>query len=360
MSFPTQVAAFVRASGATSTGIRNVATQLDTVGHVENRVPVTINSDERDNSWVCSPYTAYCRYTVEELQRFGGRVLTAPLTALCHGLGAYLRRARIDQAVAINNWVLSTNLYPRLDPFALREWIEEAKQRWPNHAIWFRSLNPRYTGEWLKALRATGCRLIPSRQVYLYDRIRPDASEPKNLVLDLRLTGSTPLVACDAATWSSLDFERAADLYAQLYLQKYSRLNPEYSARFLAAWHENGLLELTGYRDDRGVLQAIVGLFVVEQTITAPIVGYELGELQRWSLYRLLMATVYHAAARTGHRVNLSAGAAEFKRLRGGVGTMEYSAVYAGHLPKGRQRALDVLTTLATRIGAPIMRHFEL
>jgi hypothetical protein len=72
------------------------------------------------------------------------------------------------------------------------------------------------------------------------------------------------------------------------------------------------------------------------------------------------MVTVYDLAARSGYRINLSAGAAEFKRLRGGVGTMEYSAVCARHLPGNRRRAIGLLATLATRIGEPVMRRFEL
>ena len=81
---------------------------------------------------------------------------------------------------------------------------------------------------------------------------------------------------------------------------------------------------------------------------------------QRLGLYRLLMATVYERAARLRQRINLSAGAARFKRLRGGIGTMEYSAVYVRHLPKNRRRAVAVLGALTRRIGEPIMRRFEL
>ena len=58
--------------------------------------------------------------------------------------------------------------------------------------------------------------------------------------------------------------------------------------------------------------------------------------------------------------LNLSAGAAHFKRLRGGVPAIEMSAVYCRHLPKTTQRAIAVLRTLTTRIGVPIMQRFQL
>ena len=358
--FATQAAAFLGVATASVRGIGNVATQLASVGSGAALLPVSINSCEPDNSWVCSPHTAYCRYAIEELHRFGHPLLTKPVSLVCRGLGGYLRAQRIDQAVAVNNWLLSTNVYPALDPGALRACIDEAAQRWPQHAIWFRSLNPRYTQDWLEALEAAGCVLIASRQVYLYDRIALDGPMPKDLARDLRLLRSTQLVASTASEWRAADFTRAADLYAQLYLQKYSRLNPEYSAEFLQAWHRVGLLELIGYRDAQGILQAVVGLFAIDRTITVPIVGYDIQLPQKLGLYRLLMATAYQAAARRGARINLSAGAAEFKRLRGGIGTMEYSAVYARHLSKPRRRAIGLLGTLATRIGEPIMKRFQL
>jgi hypothetical protein len=358
--FGAQVAAFLGTAAGSIADVSNLSTQIDSIGEHDARLPVTVNSSERDNSWVCSPHTAYCRYAIEELQRFGHPLLTLPLSGLCHGLGAYLRAARVDHAVAVNNWLLSTNIYPTFDARWAKGWIDEAVQRWPHHAIWFRSLNPRYVSEWVESLNAAGCILIPSRQVYLYDGISLDGPMPANLSRDLQLLRSTPLTASDGASWSQNDFARAADLYAQLYLQKYSRLNPAYSAGFLQSWQRSGLLDLTGYRDDAGVLQAVVGLFVIDETITTPIVGYALDQRDRWGLYRLLMATVYDTAARSGRRINLSAGAAEFKRLRGGVASMEYSAVFVRHLPKARRAAIQVLAGLAKGIGEPLMKRFEL
>ena len=358
--FPAQVQSFLQVSAESVAGVSNLATLVETLGEGDDRIPVTVNSSEAGNTWICSPHTAYARYSIEELQRFGHPLLTRPLSWLCRGLGRYLWRARLDDAVAINNWMLSTNVYPELRAAALAAWIDEARSRWPQHAIWFRSLNSSYTGEWLRALSDAGFTMIPSRQVYLYDRIDMAAKHPKNLHRDLQLLRSTTLVASDSSGWSAADFERAARLYELLYLQKYSQLNPAYSAQFLKAWRRAGLLHLSGYRDQHGVLQAVVGMFIANGTITAPIVGYDTAQPQDLGLYRLLMATVFERAARDDCRINLSAGAAGFKRLRGGVGTIEYSAVYARHLSRDRQRAINLLATLASSLGEPLMRRFEL
>jgi len=72
------------------------------------------------------------------------------------------------------------------------------------------------------------------------------------------------------------------------------------------------------------------------------------------------MATVYRQAALRGLRINLSAGAAGFKRLRGGIGTMEYSAVYVAHLRGRRRHSVRLLGSIASRIGEPLLKRYEL
>lgn len=357
--FSSQVHAYLQFAAGRAEGIRNLATQVDVVGAGAGSMPVTVNDGETANCWVCSPHTAYVRYSREELRRLAHPLLAVPLGAICGALGAYLWKAEIDTAVAINNWTLSTNLYPALDSRLLREWIEEARQRWPRHAIWFRSLNERYTPDWLAQLASLGCDLIPSRQVYLYDQIDLSPRAPANLLRDLKLLRSRRNDVMDADSWSAVDFERAAELYEMLYLDKYSRLNPHYGASFLRAWHAAKLLRLMGCRSESGELEAVVGIFGSGTTLTAPIVGYDTESPPRRGLYRLLMAAVFEFAAASGRRINLSAGAAQFKRLRGGIASIEYSAVYTGHLPPNRRRAIRLLSRLATSLGEPLMRHFQ-
>jgi hypothetical protein len=351
---------YLRHGQISADAIRNLKTEVSYIGVGGYRMPVTVNSSEPGNTWICSPHTAYARYAIEELERFGHPLLTKPLGGLCRVAGRYLWNSRIDDAVAVNNWLISTNLYPASDRVALRNWISEAIQRWPRHAIWFRSLNPRYTEDWIRELVNAGCVLIPSRQVYLFDRISLDDRHPQNRWRDMRLLKTSQMQESPSRYWTSLDFERATELYAQLYLKKYSSLNPDYSAAFLRTWSEARLLDLNGFRDGAGILQAVIGTFSNEDTITAPIVGYNTAEPQRLGLYRLLTASVFRSAALSGRRINLSAGAAEFKRLRGGIGTIEVSAVYTRHLPKFRQRAVAMLSFLARRVGEPFMKRFEL
>jgi hypothetical protein len=94
--------------------------------------------------------------------------------------------------------------------------------------------------------------------------------------------------------------------------------------------------------------------------LSAPIVGYDTSWPASAGLYRLLMAHVLNTTREREAVLNLSAGAAHFKRLRGGEPEIEYSAVLSRHLPAATRRTLRGLRTLTTRLGVPIMRHFQL
>jgi hypothetical protein len=336
----------------------NLATCTELLRAGDFAMPATINDGEPGNAWVCSPLTTYYRYALEEMQRTLHPLLSKPLALLCNACGHALERARIDRAVALNNWLLSTNLYPPLQP--LTGLVDAALRRWPGHALWFRSLNAEQNGDWLEALRTLDFVLIPSRRVYLFSDLHAKARQHENLKRDLRLLREAPMQCVDQPTLFDEDYVRIADLYGRLYLEKYSRLNPQYTPRFMQCWHQAGLLKFKLFKDADGTLQAAVGMFRQGSTITAPIVGYNTDLPRSLGLYRLLMASVFEEAMATGATVNLSAGAAHFKRLRGGKPVIEYSAVLARHLPAYTRRAISLLHLLTTSIGVPVMERYEL
>ena len=345
--------------------VSNLVTNVELlhVHHSDSLMPVTVNHGERNNAWICSPLTTYWQYAAEELTRYGrygGVNWSRPLSTLCNVVGYILKNARIDQAVAVNNWMVSTNIYPDLKTVSLPKIIEQVRERWPMHAIWFRSLNRADNPEWLTALEALGFSLIPSRQVYLYDNLAENMVRHSALKQDMRLLRTTPLRRIGNDAFGEADYSRIAQLYGMLYLDKYSKLNPQYTECFMREWHKAGLLKFDGFRSDTGELQAAVGIFQQGNTLTAPIVGYNTMLPQSLGLYRLLMSSVFDQARGCGGRVNLSAGAAHFKRLRGGVPAIEYSAVLTNHLPAKTRKAIRMLQWTTNSIGVPIMERFKL
>ncbi|HEY5800173.1 MAG TPA: hypothetical protein VIT92_08125 [Burkholderiaceae bacterium] len=353
---------FSRIHGGADTApfIRNLHARIEAVAWGDDSMPVTVNSGEAGNAWVCSPLATYRDYAVEEIRRNLPGAAAGPLSLLCRGFGYALQRAGIDRAVALNNWLLSTNLYPPLQQGLLRRQLDDALQRWPGHALWFRSLNDGMNADWLAALRQLDFVLIPSRQVYLYGDDPLALQTHGNFQRDLRMLHATALHRTDGSDFTDADYVQAAHLYEELYLQKYTPLNPQYTPLFIRSWHRAGLLQLRGFRDAHGTLIGVVGIFRQGGALTAPILGYSMALPQTAGLYRLLIAAVLEEAMQTRATVNLSAGAAHFKRLRGGKPAIEYSAVLATHMPASTQRAIAMLSALTIRFGIPIMRRFEL
>jgi len=362
MSFAAGADAFaaLHVGVATRGFVANIDARVETIEAGRLTLPVTVNDANSLNAWVCSPLTTYSRYALEETRRVAPRLIAPPLAGVIGIADRWMRRAELDCAVSLNNWLISTNLYPRADGIDFDALASACQHRWPHHAIWFRSLNFEQHADWLHALVAAGFELIPTRQVYLFRDMQQKATRHQNLQRDLQLLRTTPLtpVAHDAFTYT--DFARAETLYAQLYIDKYSHLNPRYTAAFLNAWHAAGLLEFAGFKDDTGTLRAVVGMFGQASVLSAPIVGYDTSWPQSAGLYRLLMAHVLKTTIERDAQLNLSAGAAHFKRLRGGEPAIEYSAVFSRHLSAATRRTLNGLRLLTTKLGVPIMRRFQL
>ncbi|HTD29251.1 MAG TPA: hypothetical protein VK660_07670 [Xanthomonadaceae bacterium] len=340
--------------------ISNLDVEVAALEAGEVLLPVTVNHGDRANAWIASPVTAYCDYAVEEIDRLGHRVATAPLRWFTQGFGFLMRHAGIDNAVCVNNWLVSTNAYPDVSTARIGAIVEQARQRWPDRAIWFRSLNSAHSQGWIDGLRAAGCALIPSRQVYLYADVATLARKRSNARRDLSLLRRSSLRCHAVGELDDADYARIADLYHALYIRKYSGLNPQYRANLLKAWHIAGLLEMQGMRDARGVLQAIVGTLRFGDLITCPIVGYDTQLPLQLGLYRMLMAAVLRQAMENDCLINLSAGAAHFKTQRGGQPAIEYNAVLANHLPRSPRATLNALRQIAQRVGVPIMEHYKL
>jgi hypothetical protein len=338
----------------------NLHARVELIQAGETTLPVVINDASADSAWTCSPRTTYSDCASEEAARNLPGWLALPVRGVATAVGSWLARVGLDRVAVLNHWLLSTDLYPTVTATPLQPLIDESLQRWPGHALWCRSLNAVDHADWLAALGKHGFQLVASRQVYLYEGIARLASRHSHLKRDLAGLQRTPLQRADNDSIVDADYARIARLYELLYLEKYSRFNPRYNARFMREWHHAGLLEFHGFRDASGLLLCVVGLFRQGATITSPIVGYDTALPQKLGLYRLLSACAFELAARNDYRFNYSAGAAQFKRLRGGQPAIEYSAFYTRHLPRPARRATAMLSQVTRQIGVPLLTRYEL
>ncbi len=336
--------------------VRNLHAKIDSIRLGDVHLPVTLSDQsDRGNCYICRPSTAYIDYGIEETRHFSpAPVLRRALAGALRSAAPLLRATGLDHQAQINNWLLATN--PPAPPGVIGA-MQALARRYPDRAIVLRSLNDATDAALLADLRRAGAMVLPARQVWILQR--PASPRPRDVGRDAALISDGQFDLLHTEHFSAADYTTAAQLYGQLYLQKYTPLNPQYTPAFLQGMAQAGILRLTGLRRG-GALLGILGTVRLGGMLTAPVVGYHTDLPQSLGLYRRLIALAMTEAEAQGIPFHLSAGAASFKRNRGARPAIEYSAALVSHLPRGKRLATATLAQLLTRIGVPIMRRYGL
>ena len=340
--------------------ISNLTTDMRDIEFDGRSLPMTVN-DGAATCYICCPSAAYLDYAEDELRHFDGRpVLRAALRGLIGAARPLLRASGFDRQVQPNNWLVSTNIIPDLTVEQIADVTERLSEQWPGHAIVWRSLNDQCHNELLARFKACGYRALPSRQIYIFDARGMAPAVHRDEGRDRRLLERTDYRIVGPGEIGPADFERLAWLYQKLYLDKYTWLNPRYTPLFMQRAHEDGLLRFYGLRHPEGRLDGAIGFFEQGDVMTAPIVGYDTGQPVEAGLYRRLMSLALTRARDKKQLYNMSAGAAAFKRHRGGVAALEYSVVYNRHLSLGTRAAGRCVQALLDTVGVSMLKGFEL
>lgn len=345
----------------TETIIRNAHTQIKILKVGEQLFfPVSINNEVVPNTFVCSPFTAYVLYAKDELKlKVPNQLLQLPVLLIIKLLGVFLRLGKIDKNIHVNNFLLSTNPYQEwngLEIEAITSWIQN---QYPNHALVFRSLNLYQHQSLISQFEQQGYSKIGSRQVYIYDKPYNDWWQHNNNKNDARIIKKQQLRYLSHDGMEPY-LEEALALYNLLYLEKYSPYNPQFTLTYFKHCYHSKLMHFQGYADEKGQLKAFSGLFVLDNTITSPLVGYDIYAPQKEGLYIHAIQLIFKYKFETGKLLNLSSGASQFKRMRGGMPSMEYTVVYTQHLPLYRRMIWGFLQFISNNIGIPLIEKYEL
>lgn len=338
--------------------IENLDCDVGAVSFGHTVLPFTVSSGlVRDNAYVASPYTHYVSYLDEELRLIEDPRARLALAKVIQGLGALLRRAEIDKVVILNNWMLSTNLYPASISDTLPHLVAAMRERFPEHALLFRSLNETTTGSVMTALDALGFSRLLSRRVYLFDSSDASLYKRKGFRRDSALISKRGyrVQRIEAAGDHAA---RIVALYNALYLDKYSRHNPAFTPEFVELAIRDELLEVHGlFQGDR--LDGVIGFFARDGIMTTPLLGYDTSLPADTGLYRMLTALLSQLARDKGLFLHRSSGAATFKRSRGAVPALEYSMVDARHLPLRRRAGWNMLRFITEHVGKPLLEKYD-
>jgi hypothetical protein len=313
------------------------------------------------NSYVCSPTTHYIDYAKREVeielhgQPFA-RALVPPMLDLLRPL---LLWSKFEQVVYVNNWLLSTNLYPPM-PHDLMQALRDLLARsFPERAIVFRSVNDQLNAALLEQLQSLHFRKVFSRQVYILDPRDPSYQQKKSYQKDRSLARRSAYRWEDASQIQPEDIPRIKALYDDLYLEKYSFYNPQFNRHFFAeALRERWLTFLV--LKQQGRIDGVLGFVERDGVMTTPLIGYDRSVDAAAGLYRLISLRLVEEAAARGLILHQSSGAAAFKRHRGSSASMEYNLIYDRHLAPRYRLPWQLLEALSRTVITPMMRRYGL
>lgn len=321
-------------------------------------LPLNLLERRREaGSYVASPRAAWLDYARHEAARrlapgwpwlaaqAAGAVLS-PLTLL-------LRQGRLEHAAIVGNHLISTNLYPDWPAAEIRDLGPMLAARYPQRPLLMRNICPAVNPDLAGQLCLSGWQLLPARLVYLCDPAQAGAWKHNHVKQDARLLAGPEVEVIPPQALQIQDLPQLRCLFRQLFIDKHSALNPDFSPEFFELCQETGFLELYGLRY-QGRLVGVLGLYphAASGWLTTPLIGYDTSLPQQLGLYRRLMALLLQQARERQLRLHYSSGAGQFKRARGGVAQLEYTAVYSQHL-HGVSRHCNRLLAQTLQILAP-------
>lgn len=343
----------------TSDYIKNVQTKLYIL-HIDDLfIPLTVNEKEYENSRVCSIYSHFLAVEHEARRhlRWYFRILLSPLFAigkLCFKVG------KINQVVIVNNLLLSTILYDSMNPDQIKRICKYLKCQFSNHTIVFRSLNSYTEPHLMNALTDTGCRLVTSRSIYIFDpQNYPFLSYSKRKAIrrDKSLLKNKNIQIMHHQDFQNHDARQIKRLYDQLYLEKHSGAN-FFTQHFFEQAIKHKTFTLIGLKFENRIV-GFTGFYKKKNIMTEPIIGYDTQLPKSLGLYRLLTAAAFEQSINENTLFHLSAGSGHFKRGRGAIQEIEYIAFQCDHLPLYRRWIMKTLSWLSTNIATPILKRHQ-
>jgi hypothetical protein len=337
--------------------VDNIKTDLKLLKVQDLIIPLMINDQEYENSYICSPYNFYISYALESLNIVKNDKLRGTIRTMLLLLAKLLRKGDFNKVIHVGNMPFSTNLYPPLNEAVLHATIDYLIDKFPDHALVFRGLNDFSYAQECQALKKKGASLIAYRQIYLLDATNPHSMANKTFKKDLKHLQKTDYTIIEADQLKEEDIALIVKIYEDLHIGHYSKLNPKFNQNFIHLLIKNNILKFKGLKkEDR--IDGIFGYFCQNHIMISPFLGYDRTRSQEISLYELLSTLLILEAQKQQCWLHMGAGASTFKKNRKAQGYLEHLAVCYSHLSLKRRIPWILLKTMIQSIGISYMKKY--
>ncbi|GGC95124.1 hypothetical protein [Undibacterium terreum] len=356
--------------------LANTACDVHSVEIEHSAQPVTLLRSERSSpqaaqqvqSYVASPVSSWVSYPQHELARrlqanpgFAARTAAAcalsPLSLLLKGCG-------LDQAAIFGNRLISTNLYPDWTYPQLQQLQQQLLDLYPQRPLMLRNICPQVTPGLAKSLQDLGWQLIPARLVYLCEPGQASVWKHNHVKQDKKLLAGGDMQVLSPQQLQAADLPAMRELFRSLFIHKHSGLNPDFTPAFFEMCLESNFLDLYALRLQEKIV-GVVGLYEhydpysERNWLTTPLIGYDQNQAQDLGIYRRLMSLLLQQAQQRQASLHYSSGAGQFKRARGGIAHLEYTAVYSSHLPRFQRHCNEVFAALMQKHAPAILKKAD-
>jgi hypothetical protein len=308
------------------------------------KLDIPMSFGDGGRCYVFSPSKMFADYAALETGWHIGGWKAGAMKTLSPVIRSYVRAAGLDKAVQLGALGVSTQT-THISPEQLRGAVEDIQKIY-KRGVLLRSVNPEINPDlWAmeEAIR------LPSRQVWLFDTV-PSKRKRPDFHKDQALLKEEGWLWKEGKDWKEADFELAAQFYRNLYIEKYTDLNPCYTPAGLRIYQESGLARFWMlYKENRPV--GFLGM-IGERWLTTPFVGVEKDTDKKDAVFRRLVAFTFKRALDEGKGLHLSAGAARFKELRGARPVLEASLFF----PDGKGRLAKGLSYVLEKAAPEVMK----
>lgn len=342
----------------TKSYIQNVDAKVCLLLINEKLIPIVFSNPGEPNCYVCSSYDQYITYAQEELKTLNSPIIEVSMRIFLRLLGCFLKMTDFNKVIFINNWLLSTNLYVDLTHDEIQDISKYLGELNPGHLIVYRSLNKYTNSKLIRNLETLGAKKILSRQVYVTDPNFPEYKKRKVFKQDqafLRRSEGQFRVP----TMRPEDIRAIKSCYEELYISKYSTLNPQFTDKFFINGIGRKLFNFLVW-DDGNEIKAVLGYFKRNGVMTTPIFGFRTNAPKDKGYYRIISSKLMIESEKEQLILNQSSGAAEFKRLRGAEAEIEYSYYFDQYANFRQKRSWKILSSILNTFGVFILRKYKL
>lgn len=319
-------------------------------------IPVTVN-DKEENSGVCSPYSYYVMNAYALLKKMETGFFRMCFKRFLDCYARLMQIGKIHKVVNVNNWLLSSSPFLRLDSETVSRITRFLQDRFPDYAIIFSSVNQESSRELQCALRSNRYRFMVSKCIYVIDGADDAITKTRIWKSDRKFFNESSLRTIENIDLSRGDAGALRNLYRSLYIQKYSSSSPDYNTEFFELLLKTKALEIVAVSDGNEI-KGVAGYLLREGRMISPLFGYDPLQRDETNMYRYLSVYLLHQAVKNRAVFNQSSGGAFFKKLRRAQPRLDYTAFECRHLSFFRRIFWIVLSFLMNTVGRRAMEKY--